>query len=302
MTTASVPFVSVIIPVFNDGERLKICLQSLENQTYPKSLYEVIVVDNDSEEDLKSIVSNFNQAQYTFENRPGSYAARNKGISLAKGEILAFTDSDCIPAVDWIEQGVEAVLKTPNLGLLAGKIELFFKDPGKPTAVELYDVLVLGGLPQQLYIESQKYGATANVFTYRKVIEHVGEFDAGLKSNGDFEWGQRVFAAGYQQIYADNVCVAHPSRSTLNQLYKKTIRLVGGKMDFKSKRGYSIQDFLKDFLKDFLPPFRFVFSTFSRQELQADSKIKIVLIRLFLKQVSAWERVRLQLGGISARG
>jgi glycosyltransferase involved in cell wall biosynthesis len=296
------PFVSVIIPVFNDGERLKICLQSLENQTYPQSLYEVIVVDNASEEDIKSIVSSFGQAQYTFESRPGSYAARNKGISLAKGEILAFTDSDCIPAANWIEQGVGKMLQTPNLGMVAGRIELFFKTPGKPTAIELYDALVLGGLPQQLYIESEKYGATANVFTFKQVIEHVGGFDAGLKSNGDFEWGQRVFTAGYRQIYAEDVCVAHPSRSTLNQLYKKTIRLVGGKMDLKAKQGYAINDFLKDFLKDFLPPFRFVFSTFSRSELQVDRKIKLVLIRLYLKQVSAWERARLQLGGTSARG
>ena len=104
-------FVSVIIPVYNDSERLKLCLEALENQTYSKDLYEVIVVDNASEEDIKSIVGQFSQAKYTYESQSGSYVARNKGISIARGEILAFTDSDCIPASDWIEKGVANLFK-----------------------------------------------------------------------------------------------------------------------------------------------------------------------------------------------
>ncbi|MGL4504066.1 MAG: glycosyltransferase, partial [Planktothrix sp.] len=55
------PFVSVIIPVFNDLDRLLVCLQSLENQTYPKKSYEVIVIDNGSAEEIKSVVLQFSQ-------------------------------------------------------------------------------------------------------------------------------------------------------------------------------------------------------------------------------------------------
>ncbi|MBO1348747.1 MAG: glycosyltransferase family 2 protein [Hormoscilla sp. GUM202] len=99
--------VSVIIPVYNDAEPLRTCLECLENQTYPKESYEVIVVDNASQSDTASVVNEFSQAMITYEKKPGSYAARNKGISVAKGEIIAFTDADCIPAADWIEKGVE---------------------------------------------------------------------------------------------------------------------------------------------------------------------------------------------------
>lgn len=63
MSKASNPFVSVIIPVYNDPIRLKICLQVLEKQTYPENAYEVIAVDNGSDESIEPIVAGFNQAK-----------------------------------------------------------------------------------------------------------------------------------------------------------------------------------------------------------------------------------------------
>ena len=59
MNEMSTPFVSVIIPVYNDPIRLETCLQALEEQTYPKSSYEVIVVDNGSDESIEPIVVEF---------------------------------------------------------------------------------------------------------------------------------------------------------------------------------------------------------------------------------------------------
>lgn len=294
-------FVSVIIPVFNDAARLKTCLEALENQTYPKSFYEVIVVDNDSDEDINGVVSQFSQAFTTRESRPGSYAARNKGISIAEGEVIAFTDADCIPASDWIEKGVENLLRIPNCGLVAGKVELFFKNPNEPSAVELYDAIRMG-IPQKRYIEESKYGATANLFTSISVINNVGCFDDTLKSSGDSNWGQRVFDAGYKQIYAEDTCVAHPARDSLKQLYKKVIRITGGHQDVRRKKGYSLKNFAKDIVKDFAPPIEFTLSIFVNKNLNNSKKIKVIFVRLLVKYVSGWERIRLQIGGKSTRG
>jgi len=91
--------VSVVLPVFNDRQWLETCLEALEHQTYPKDCYEVVVVDNASTVDLKGLVARFQQAHYCYEQKPGSYAARNKGLLTAIGKIIAFTDSDCIPAL-----------------------------------------------------------------------------------------------------------------------------------------------------------------------------------------------------------
>ena len=307
MAHQSHPFVSVIIPVFNDAKRLKICLEALEHQTYPQSLYEVIVVDNSSDagEDIEGVVAQFEVAIASYESTPGSYAARNKGISLAKGEVIAFTDADCIPAPDWIEKGVKNLLSVPNCGLVAGKIEMFFKNPHQLTTVELYEsIMVL--TQQQEFLEKHQYGATANVFTFRSVIERVGAFDASLKSSGDMEWGQRVASFGYQQLYADDTCVAHPARYSFRELYQRTLRHAGGHYDLQLKRGDSFWKrnalFVLSLVRDLTPPLMFAFNVFLDSRLKSfDQKVRVSLVMFFIRYVSAWEKLRLKFGGVSVR-
>jgi len=300
------PFVSIIIPVFNHAEQLKTCLKALANQTYPKHFYEIVVVDNgsDKDEDIAGIVTQFNQAIATYESTPGSYAARNKGISLAKGEVIAFTDADCIPSANWIENGVQNLLQTPNCGLVIGKIEIFFKNPNQITPVELYESIT--AFPQKELLEKYKGGATANVFTFRSVIEQVGLFNARMKSNGDLEWGQRVYAAGYKQIYADDTCVAHPARSSFAELYKRTIRLAGGLYDLHSQKEASFWQrnkvFIKTLAQNLIPPINFVVNTLRDSRLNGvEQKIKVSLVMFFVRYISAWEIIRLKFGGETAR-
>ena len=109
-------FVSVIVPVFNNGDRLAKCLKALYVQTYPYADYEVIVVDNNSTERIDSVCEQFPNVRYETESEQGSYAARNRGLSIAKGEVIAFTDSNCIPDAEWIAAGVRALSDT-NAGL-----------------------------------------------------------------------------------------------------------------------------------------------------------------------------------------
>jgi glycosyltransferase involved in cell wall biosynthesis len=299
-------FVSVIIPVFNDAQHLKICLEALEKQSYQKNLYEVIVVDNasDPKENIAGVVSQFPQARTVYESHPGSYAARNKGISLSKGDVIAFTDADCIPALDWIEKGVKNLLRVPNCGLVAGKIQVFCKNPNQITPVELYEKIL--ALPQQQFLEKDKYGATANVFTFRSVLETVGCFDEKLKSSGDLEWGQRVYSFGYKQIYAEDTCVAHPARSSFEQIYKRTIRLAGGFYDLRIRKESSFFKrniiYLNNLFKNLIPPLMWMMTTFSNQELKKiDEKLKVAIVMVFIRYVYAWEMIRLKLGRVSAR-
>jgi glycosyltransferase involved in cell wall biosynthesis len=215
-------FVSVIIPVLNNIEGLHQTLSALERQTYPTQLYEVIVVDNGSKQDLATLISQFHQSKLTYEQRPGSYMARNQGISLAQGEILAFTDSDCIPDADWLVNGVAQLLAHHNCGLVAGQINFFYQNPLQPTTVELYDSATF--LNQKKYIEQYQYGATANMFTWKNVLAKVGNFNCDLKSGGDKEWGQRVARHGYDLVYSADTCVAHPARYSWEEITQKIAR------------------------------------------------------------------------------
>ena len=298
-------FVSVIIPVYNDVARLKQCLEALRTQTYDKNYYEVIVVDNGSEREVADSLGDLlNFVSVHKESTPGSYAARNKGITVAKGDILAFTDADCLPEPGWIEAGVGKLLSTPNCGLVAGKIELFFKNANQLTTVEVYETIELD-FPQDRLLETEHFGVTANLFTYRAVINKIGDFNADLKSGGDKEWGNRAFNAGYQQAYAEGACIKHPARHSWSQLYKRVTRINGGLHD-RRKVESSFQDQLKFLKKDLglalTPPFRSLFKIWADERLiTPKQKCQFILAMLFVRYVSAWERIRLTLGGESRR-
>jgi GT2 family glycosyltransferase len=212
------PFVSVIIPVHNDRASLQKCLSALYFQTYPYSRYEVLVVDNNSTEDLYSLCQQFPNVRYCQESILGSYAARNKGVSVASGEVIAFTDADCIPAANWVSEGVKALLQHPEAGIIGGAVKFCFQS-SKPNPVEYFDSIFY--LQQQAYIERDHYAVSANLFTRRLVLEKVGGFEARLLNLGDQEWGQRVFAAGWDVVYCPSAIIQHPARSTLEALLVK---------------------------------------------------------------------------------
>lgn len=225
---SSHPFVSVIIPVFNDAERLAACLDALDRQTYPAERWEAIVVDNGSTESPRGIVAKYPFAQFAEEAKPGSYAARNRGIALAKGEVLAFTDSDCIPQSSWLASGVKRLVEVPDCGFVGGAVEIFPLDPHRPTSVELFDMSF--GLRQEENVE-RGFSVTANMFTRRSVFDRRGGFDTELKSGGDEEWGRRVSAAGEASCYAPRAVVRHPARRTYGAIIRQTRRHTGGRYD-----------------------------------------------------------------------
>lgn len=299
------PFVTVIIPVFNDAQGLQRCLTVLEQQTYAHDRYEVVVVDNgsDSEPAISTVVNQFKRAIVVHELQPGSYAARNRGIESANGEVIAFTDADCVPTPTWLETGVKTLLSLPNIGLVAGRVDIFFKDANQPTAIELYESIT--AFPQAQLLEDHKGAATANLFTWKAVFDSVGRFNANLKARGDLEWGKRVFLAGYVQVYAEDVCVHHPARQSFDQLYRRTIRMAGGIYDLQNQQqSFFTRNFafFKGLMLDLVPPLMFVMNTFQDSRLQRiDQKVKVSFVMFFVRYITAWEKFRLKAGAISAR-
>ena len=108
------PRISVIIPVHNGAHSLGACLGALESQTLARGdEFEVIVVDNGSTDELADTRRLFPGVRWLEEAAPGSYAARNRGLRQAAGEIIAFTDADCLPDAAWLRQGVAALAAGP---------------------------------------------------------------------------------------------------------------------------------------------------------------------------------------------
>ena len=291
------PFVSVIIPVYNSNKLLHICLTALAQQTYPRDCYEVIVVDNNSQENVSDVVKHFEQVTLIKETQPGSYVARNKGLSVAKGTVIAFTDADCVPTPAWIEHGVSALVSEPNVGLVAGHIDLFAEDANNPNPYELYEMLALG-FPQDQFVAEGHFGVTANLFTFDHVIKSVGDFDSTLKSGGDKQWGQRVYQAGYRQLYVKEAIVKHPTRTTWEELNKRGTRIIGGNYDVIRATKKSQIALLADFFAFLKPPFRFFVRTWQDERLHnSHQKFQFTIVMLRLRWEAIKERTRLQFGG-----
>lgn len=97
---------SVIVPAYNASKTIEACLNALIHQSVHTMDYEVIVVDDGSTDNTSEIVKRFPVKYFRQENR-GPATARNKGAQEAKGEIILFTDSDCVPRYNWIEEMVK---------------------------------------------------------------------------------------------------------------------------------------------------------------------------------------------------
>jgi len=298
--------VSVVIPVYNDLERLLMCLEALDRQSLRRDSYEVIVVDNGSDDAQvpTELVSRFPFVKLYSESEPGAYAARNRGLLMAKGDLIAFTDADCVPEPDWLENAVGHFARNPNCAVLAGDIHVVRGT--KRRAVEIYEEAVAFN-PESL-LEKQGYGVTANLFATREVFERVGHFDAGFKSGGDLEWGQRVKALGFEQLFGAKVLVKHPAMSSVAQLYGKSRRLAGGKYHLivgVQERWFARQvAFLKMSLRDLVAlPLALAFHlTLDRRVRGFENRLKYAGVAVWVRGVALSENVRLHLGKPAFRG
>jgi glycosyltransferase involved in cell wall biosynthesis len=298
MVSAPSPRVSVIVPVYNDPARLRACLAALNDQSYPPDRFEVVVVDNGSSPPVRTWLTDSERIRGFSESLPGSYAARNRGISNARGEIVAFCDADCLPHPDWIEMGVARLTDDTGAHLVGGKIEIFPRDRLRPTAVELYEMVTY--LRQREYVERRGFAATANLFAFRSVFEEVGRFDEIAKSSGDVEWCQRAVARGFRLVYADRARVRHPAQSSLRGLMRRVARLVGGARDIHRRRAVRWEDDRTAI--DHLVPLPYALGLMRHPVLRTPrEKLSVAAVAFALRYYEIYEGLRLTLGGVSRR-
>lgn len=227
--------ISVVIPVYKDFDRLLICLEAVENQLLDKGLFEVIIINNDPDNFLS--LDDFPNYSFTLrvdqEIKPGSYAARNKGVNIANNEIIGFTDSDCVPETNWLISAYKIFQSdlSIEIGILTGPVPLFFKDFKKLNSAEIYEKYT--GFNFAAYTKSGTCGA-GNWFSYKERIIEFNGFDENLKSNGDTELSSRI-SKRYSVIYNPDVIVKHPARDNVRDIVFKYRRLLGGVYSRKFK-------------------------------------------------------------------
>ena len=237
---ATTPKISVIIPIFQHWELTEGLFKALDQQTQSKSHWECFIVDNGSdvvpsEDSLPSFITLLEC------DTPGSYAARNKALKHAKGELLVFTDADCQPDPQWLERIWSTYQRQSSPALIAGGVTVKKFLPGKLNPVEVYDIAM--GLPQDRYTQ-RGFAVTANLSTPRLAFDRVGNFGEKRYSGGDMDFCLRSKKAGIPLVYIPEANVNHPARDSWDALTCKMKRVKGGQLlcgTGKQKRSYIIK-------------------------------------------------------------
>lgn len=229
--------VSVVVPAYNDP-LLPSCLKALSSlDTPPGWRIELIVVDNASDQPVAVLADAWPHVTFLVEPRRGSYAARNTGLAVATGEVVAFTDSDCQPAQDWLVVVLRRLEEEPGVSAVAGRVQTVF-DSGRPSSPAGWWE-ALEAFPQQRYVRNG-YGVTANLIVRRAAGDSVGWFDAAAQSGGDADFGRRLTGSGGVLVYEGDAVVGHPARPTWRELSAKGRRTAMGHARMEHLRGSGI--------------------------------------------------------------
>lgn len=278
---------SVVIPVLDDRDRLAACLDSLGPQAVECDA-EIIVVDNGSRDDPGEVVAGHSAARLVHEPARGSYTARNTGLAVASGQVVAFTDADCIPADDWLPRGIAAV--GSGVDRVAGRIELMLHRPGRPTGLEQWELL--NSFRQDRYVAESGWAATANLFVRRDVLDAVGPFEARLRSGGDKEWGQRASAAGFTLTYDEDLVVQHPTRRTLAELRRKYQRIAEGDIE---RRALGLSSRPALYLRRLVPPLLMIRQGWAEAEITSlAGRTRYAGAVVAMRYVRAYDHARLE--------
>jgi len=205
------PRVSVVIPCLNEARHVGRVLAAVLDQDLPRDDYEVIVVDGGSEDGTREMVERFDVTLMSCERGIGRQ--RNHGSAAARAPVIAFLDSDCVPARDWLRRGLAHFENEGNI-VLGGRI----LPPEEGTWVQQcwrVHMLARAGRAAEAF-RAERIGRrlalylhTANLFVSREAFREVGGFDESLYSGEDTMFCNAAYSAGHRVAYDEAVRVEH---------------------------------------------------------------------------------------------
>lgn len=210
--------ISVVIPVYNGAATLDACLRSLQHQTLAHDLYEVIVVDDGSTDDSARIAQ-IARVRLVSQRNAGAPAARNAGIGAARGEWVAFTDSDCVCARTWLSSLLSAAERSSGALGAAGKTVGYQSQTPAARFVDL-----MGGLDpiRSLAHPRFPFAPTSNVLYRREYLQAVQGFDTRYATYDACDLHTRLLRAFDGPFaYEPRAVVMHTHRSTWRGYFRQ---------------------------------------------------------------------------------
>ena len=213
MTTKH-PKISVVIPCFNGANTIECTLDSVFSQTLPPDQYEVIVVDNNSSDDTKKVLSRLRRHHPNLvtlmERKPGVAPTRNKGAAQAKAKIILFLDDDMIASPRLLEEHLTS--HGQHDGSVLGYFTTNLKGKPDPFLFYLEVTEEQNAFPMKNgSIINYQFFYTGNVSVKRKMFEKVGGFDENFEGGGveDIDLGYQMSRFGDRLLFNKNATSEH---------------------------------------------------------------------------------------------
>lgn len=214
--------ISVIVPVYNTAAHLESCITALlQKQDYPPEEYEILMVDNNSTDDSAAILAKTVGIRALHEPRQGSYAARNCALREARGALLAFTDSDCMPEPGWL-RAIDDAFSDPCLQVVQG-LRRPLTAKGCLSLLSEYehfkDQLTFDSVLPDAY-----YGYTNNMAVRREAFVRYGPFIERPRGADTLFVRKVVEGEGCQAMaYSGRMVVIHSEMTTIAAYFRKML-------------------------------------------------------------------------------
>ncbi|CAB4859050.1 MAG: glycosyltransferase [Actinobacteria bacterium] len=192
--------ISVVVATRDRAHQVGVLLDALEGQSLPRDQFEIILVDDGSQDATADVVKGRVDVFLTNPASMGPAGARQRGWPEARGALVAFTDDDCRPEPTWLEEGLAAHLAFPG-SVIQGKTR-----PDVHSDLDLRTPLARSIRVDHL----GPFFETCNVFYPKALLERVGGFDQRIAMAGeDADLAMRSLATGCGAVFAENAVVNH---------------------------------------------------------------------------------------------
>ncbi len=208
---------SVIIPTFNGAARIGHCLAALREQV-DQSDGEILVVDDGSTDNTAEVVRRYCNARLIRQANAGPAAARNRGAHEARGTIILFTDDDCVPVSNWVDEmlepfrdpevvGTKGIYRTTQQQLMARFVQIEYEERYR----------LMAGFPTIDFVDT--YSAAFRRERFLEIGGYDTSFPVACAEDADLSY--RMSARGWKMKFATGAIVRHTHPDSFREYLKK---------------------------------------------------------------------------------
>ncbi len=220
-------FYTIIVATYNRENEIRELLTSANFLDFPKGDFEIIVVDDGSCDNTKSVIEEFQQMKkvnirYLFQKNRGPAFARNHGMSVAFGRYFLFVDSDCILPSIWLKRVDEFLSKNRNIHAFGGADDAHHSFSPLLKAINFSMTSFLGTAGSRGSNRSivKYYPRSFNMGIDKKVYKTIGGM-ADLRHGQDMEYSARIYKSGFNVSFIPGAFVYHKRRTNLKRFFKQ---------------------------------------------------------------------------------